>query len=122
MKDCSVNLTSSVTTFDTPWHSKPVTSTQQNTEWGSATSSIWVKEPNNKIPSSWGLNTSQAISTGTAMVDSERNLNNEQNTEDRVASFIMVDNTETSVPSTSNISVSKEQLQGKKLKIAVSRL
>ena len=43
------------------------------------------------------------------MVDSERKSNYEQDTADNVASFITSDNTKASVPSTSNIIVSKEK-------------
>ena len=114
MKDISVNLTSSsATTFDTPWHNKSVTSKQVKNKWGSATSSNRGNGPNNNIPAFWGLNSSQTKSSGTTMVDSGRKLNNEQEIADNVVSFITADNTEESVPFTSKIIVSKEQLRGK---------
>ena len=47
------------------------------------------------------------------MDDSDRKSNNEQDIPDNVVSFITSDNTEASVPSTSNIIVSNEQLQSK---------
>ena len=48
-----------------------------------------------------------------AMDNSASDSNNEQDTVHSVTSFIKADNTEASVPSTSNISASKEQLKGK---------
>ena len=47
------------------------------------------------------------------MVDSERKTNYEQNTGDNVSYFIAAESTEASVPSPSNIIVSKEKLRGK---------
>ena len=47
------------------------------------------------------------------MDDSDRKSNNEQDTADNVASFITADHIEASVPSTSNIILSNEQLQSK---------
>ena len=60
-----------------------------------------------------GVNAFNAKSVGTTMVDSESKQNYKQDTADNVASIITADDTEASIPSNSNIIVSKEQLGGK---------